>query len=918
MVARTIDVVFTEKGASRVTRAMTDIERTAKKSANDTAAAYNKSTKRISDSFSKATSGGLKNFTSGLALMGGPTAFAASAGLASVAVGLKSVVTAARDQERANRLTNAVLASTGGVAGVTADHVSDLASQLSLVSGVNDEVIQSGQNVLLTFTAVRNEVGKGNDVFDQATTAALDMSAALGSDLQSNIIRVGKALQDPIGGITALRRVGVNVDELKGKVEKLVESGDKLGAQRAILKELQVEFGGAAAAAADPFTKLNVAVDELKESLGRGVIPVLTTYVDLLGQAARLAGQLPGGGGTGGGRGLDELNSLKGFLGGVTKVLLTGPAGIILEKRAFDQAKKNADEFKAAKKAFDDIFTGFQAGTATQAQVTEANVRVQKAYRALHPELDKGSKALKENANSADRAKFAYLGLGEEIKTAAQAIDAIISAASTPLRANIDVRSARSDVDAALAELTNPGGTEVSAGSSGQTATAAALERADKEATLRDAIQGVADADQEAADAQRELVNARKDYNTVINGVAANTLKAKEAQDAYTAASINAKSAAIGLRDANRELSDALYAQSIAAREAREAVGAASRGVAGSRLDVQDARLNLQDAIEGEDPTEIARARLALADATARQRDAEEALVEARRQQKAESKKNSEEDDRVKRAKLGVKDATLTVTQANKDETEALRILNGTLHGFPPASREAQEAQQRLTDATRNAREAQDTQADSARQLQRAQADLAGKLDSVASGFSKAEKKAGTFQERLDKVALTILDLANKTKVADQAAGRSTEAILKGQVDLFQGYVNAYPALAGALGPIIEDLNFKLDRQRYKNDSFGRGNTYNRGRSSSGPATRAVGGEIRKGQPYLVGERGPEMVVPRNDSTVVPNSSLWNSRPARGGDFHWHQNAPVYGVEDLRGEIAKALREYERRGHAPV
>ena len=47
-------------------------------------------------------------------------------------------------------------------------------------TGVDDEAIPSGENLLLTFTNIRNEAGKGNDVFDQATTATLDLSVALG------------------------------------------------------------------------------------------------------------------------------------------------------------------------------------------------------------------------------------------------------------------------------------------------------------------------------------------------------------------------------------------------------------------------------------------------------------------------------------------------------------------------------------------------------------------------------------------------------------------------------------------------------------------------------------------------------------------------------------------------------------------
>ena len=67
--------------------------------------------------------------------------------------------------------TNAVLKSTGGVANVTAKEVSDLATSIMKKSGIDDEVIASGENMLLTFKNIRDETGKGNDIFTQATKA---------------------------------------------------------------------------------------------------------------------------------------------------------------------------------------------------------------------------------------------------------------------------------------------------------------------------------------------------------------------------------------------------------------------------------------------------------------------------------------------------------------------------------------------------------------------------------------------------------------------------------------------------------------------------------------------------------------------------------------------------------------------------
>jgi hypothetical protein len=212
----------------------------------------------------------------------GQTAAIGIAGAGFLAVKLGTdFVKAAEESQKVGRQTNAVLESTGGVARVTADHVSKLAEKLSLKAGIDDELIQSGQNVLLTFTSIRNEVGKGNDIFDQATATALNMSVALGQDMQSSVIQLGKALQDPVRGITALRRVGVNFSEDQVKViKRLVETGDTLGAQKLILEELTKEFGGSAEAQATASGKLSVAWDNLKERLGERLLPVMEAFSD--------------------------------------------------------------------------------------------------------------------------------------------------------------------------------------------------------------------------------------------------------------------------------------------------------------------------------------------------------------------------------------------------------------------------------------------------------------------------------------------------------------------------------------------------------------------------------------------------------------------------------------------------------------
>lgn len=78
----------------------------------------------------------------------------------------------------------------------------------------------------------------------------LDMATAMNGGLKpsaeqlsNQAIQLGKALNDPIIGMGALRKVGVAFTEAqKEQIKTLQESGDLMGAQKIILNELGNEF----------------------------------------------------------------------------------------------------------------------------------------------------------------------------------------------------------------------------------------------------------------------------------------------------------------------------------------------------------------------------------------------------------------------------------------------------------------------------------------------------------------------------------------------------------------------------------------------------------------------------------------------------------------------------------------------------
>lgn len=181
---------------------------------------------------------------------------------AGLAVGMKAVnaimaapgqaIDAAKRQIDAETKLQAVLLATGHAAGFSADQLKQHAAELQKATTFGDEAVIEFQSVLATFKNV------SGDAFRGATEAALDMAAVMGQDLKTTAVQLGKALNDPVRGIAALRRVGVSfTTQQVEQIKAMQEVGDIAGAQAVILKELQGEFGGAAAAMAKtPFGRM--------------------------------------------------------------------------------------------------------------------------------------------------------------------------------------------------------------------------------------------------------------------------------------------------------------------------------------------------------------------------------------------------------------------------------------------------------------------------------------------------------------------------------------------------------------------------------------------------------------------------------------------------------------------------------------
>jgi hypothetical protein len=213
----------------------------------------------------------------GAALAAGGLSFLAG----NVALGLDSLI----ELEKQTAQTNAVLKSTKGAAGITAQAVGQLAEKFEgLNATIGDEVIRSSENMLLTFTNIRGKA------FEPALKAVLDLNTAMGNGpegLTKTAIQVGKALNDPSIGLTALRKVGVSFtkEQIK-RIKTLQKEGKLYEAQKIILGELNKEFGGSfskqGATTAGRIAKFRDSVEDLQRALAKALLPTLGNVADEL------------------------------------------------------------------------------------------------------------------------------------------------------------------------------------------------------------------------------------------------------------------------------------------------------------------------------------------------------------------------------------------------------------------------------------------------------------------------------------------------------------------------------------------------------------------------------------------------------------------------------------------------------------
>ena len=872
-------------------------------------------------------------------------------GLAGVIGG--SLVKAAYESQRVMKQTDAIIKATGGAAGLTSEQIGKLSTKLSLQTGIDDELIQTSMNLLLTFKQVRNEVGEGNDVFNRAAQAALDLGNVFGSaDAAAKML--GKALSDPIKGVSALARAGVNFSQQqKDQIRTLVDSGKTLDAQKLILKEVESQVGGTAAAGATGFDRMKVAIGNVQENLGGlllpaverfansvvdNVLPVLDSFKTIVGEQGIGSG----------------VNFLVGsILNGITKlgmfgkIILGVTAGIValnvatgiyktsmialniittLSSGSLSILITRLGQAKIAMLAAGGItallsLAGILYGTyasqkakaaQTTIDFTNAILAEGTAQSQAFLELTKNNPQFKIMVASleeigitmADVTEYTTKGTGK-FKPYVEALAIIESTTGTTINkldayakaigiAGTATTSAGGSLSFGLSEFAKMA--VVARGDATTTASALALlgkigiTAGTNVGTGAKNVETAAEKFKKFSEAAQSAVSQQRSLRDSIKGVTDAQNALTAAIKSVTSAQQNFTNVSKGYGASSKQAAEAQKNLTTAQREATRA----GFGLANAQNAVLDAQRKIADLTKAADPRNIQEAQDNLTEAQYRLTDAEEALVEAR--------KSGKQRDIVE-AEIAVRDATNGVTDANT-------ALAASQAAADPAA--LTQAQQDLAAAELDVKDAQDAQKAATDNVTTAQ----GLLNEAING---AKEGTDAYQEALDKLKdaqKTEEEAIDSLRTAKEREIETTKTLVKANLLLQQSRKKLTSKQIKQANKLITDLNTPVNVPAPTSTTSSSTPSFDfsgidfsgldfSGINFGGIATLASGGIAMKPTLALIAEGGePE--------AVIPLSKLGGM----GGDVYNITINSKIADQTLPDLLVAELRKFNRRSGA--
>lgn len=190
----------------------------------------------------------------------------------------KGIFDSAQQTQEALSQMDVVLKSTGDASGMTKKQLMELAESEGRITAFSQNTNMATENLLLTFTNI------GKDVFPQALKSVNDMSQALGQDTKTSALELGKALNNPIKGVSDLESAGVKFTESQeDQIKAMQQAGNIAGAQNIILKQLEKQYGGSAEAASNTFSaQLKILKNNLisvNSEMLNGMMKTLTNFL---------------------------------------------------------------------------------------------------------------------------------------------------------------------------------------------------------------------------------------------------------------------------------------------------------------------------------------------------------------------------------------------------------------------------------------------------------------------------------------------------------------------------------------------------------------------------------------------------------------------------------------------------------------
>ena len=203
--------------------------------------------------------------------------------LIAVGAGFVKMIKAGTQAESQMLKIEALLKATGGAAQQTGTDIEQMAEQIGRGTLASVQGVRDAAGVLLTFKSI------SGDTFKEVLALSQDLAAVGFGSIKTAALQLGKALEEPEIGLSALRRVGVSfTEQQKEQIKVMSLTGRQAEAQAMILKALKEQVGGAGEGAAGG---LSGAFDTLGENMtlffernefGKSVISGLTGAINLL------------------------------------------------------------------------------------------------------------------------------------------------------------------------------------------------------------------------------------------------------------------------------------------------------------------------------------------------------------------------------------------------------------------------------------------------------------------------------------------------------------------------------------------------------------------------------------------------------------------------------------------------------------